>query len=172
MVAGDQGLYRSTVMTWVETTDVESRYIKTIFAEHSSFYGMVVHQESIKVSTGKRIGMIDVTQQVKEAVARSRVKRGLASVWVCHTSASITVNENNRVLLEDIIENLTRLVPVDGEYGHRDNAHAHILSALIKPNVEIPVSEGKPGLGTFQSILLVEFDGPRERTMTVTVLGE
>ncbi len=137
--------------------------------------------ESIPFRTGKRFEVIDVTSEVNDAVRRSGVKRGLLNIWSPHTTAAVTVNEHDPDLWEDLLSTLKRLVPVEGRYLHNakyrwipgeQNAHAHILSSLFKPDVTVPVEEGRARLGSWQSILFVELDGPRNRRVEVTVLGE
>lgn len=133
---------------------------------------MKFYHEPVVVQSKKKVEIVDVTKQVREVQQRSGASNGLVNVWAPHTSAGVSVNESSKVLSEDVVDTLTRLVPPNAEYGHRDNAHAHILSILTKPGAVVTLRQGKLELGAFQSILLFEFDGPRERTVNVTVMGE
>ena len=138
------------------------------------------HVESIPVRTDKRLQVIDITHRVLDVLSRSGVSDGVLNVWTPHTTACVTVNEADPDLWEDILEAFTRLVPVEGRYRHNEkyrwmpreqNAHAHILTSMVKPCVSIPVRNGRPLLGTWQRILFVELDGPRSRSVQVSVLG-
>ncbi len=135
----------------------------------------------VSVRSSRRLEVIDVTREVRRLVRESGISEGLASAWVPHTTAALTVNEPDPDLWEDILETLARLVPVEGDYRHNakysrlpgeQNAHAHILSSMIRPGITLPVSSGDLDLGTWQAVLLVELDGPRKRRVKVTVLGE
>jgi len=135
----------------------------------------------VSLSTQKRIEVLEITDQVRKIVEESGVENGLVILWVPHTTAAIAVNEHDTDLWEDILAAFERLVPVKSDYRHNakygwspgeQNAHAHILNCLIKPNVTIPVREGRMQLGTWQSILFIEMDGSRTRTVYVQVMGE
>ena len=142
---------------------------------------MKAYSGEVSLSTQKRIEVLEITDQVRKIVEESGVENGLVTLWVPHTTAAIAVNEHDTELWEDILAAFERLVPVKGDYRHNakygwspgeQNAHAHILNCLIKPNVTIPVREGRMQLGTWQSILFIEMDGPRTRSIHVQVLGE
>ncbi|MFW6164308.1 MAG: secondary thiamine-phosphate synthase enzyme YjbQ [Planctomycetota bacterium] len=107
-------------------------------------------------------------------VLRGDVETGLCTVFVEHTTAAIGVNENERRLRADTEAFLSELVP---DSGHRhdeldDNADAHLRATLVGPGETIPVRDGRLALGTWQSILLYDFDGPRRRMVSVTVVEE
>ncbi len=125
--------------------------------------------------------ILDVTSRVNELINRSGIKNGLINIWVPHTTAAIMVNERDPDLWEDIIATMERLVPIKGNYHHNakygwmpseQNAHAHILNCLIKPSVTLTIENGRLLLGTWQSILFVEMDGPQTRRVQVHVIGE
>jgi len=116
--------------------------------------------------------MVDLTARVAEVVARAGVAEGLCNVYVAHATAAVVVNENDdpNVCL-DVLDALDRLIPA-GIWKHDridDNAAAHIQAAVLGPSETIPVREGHLVLGTWQSIMLVELDGPRERRILVTL---
>jgi len=116
--------------------------------------------------------MIDLTARVTEIVARAEVSEGLCSVYTPHATAAIVVNENDDPnVCVDVLDCLDRLVPA-GVWRHDrvdGNAASHIQAAILGPGETIPVQEGKLLLGTWQAIMLVELDGPRERRVVVTV---
>jgi len=142
---------------------------------------LTVWRGSAEIRTKRRLEVIDVTRQVRSLVAQSGVREGIVNVWLGHTTAGVTVNEADPDLWEDLLETLSRLVPLDAHYRHNakyagfsreQNAHAHIISMVMQPEVTIPVSKGDLMLGTWQSVLLVELDGPRTRRVVVTVVGD
>ena len=129
--------------------------------------------KEISVKSKKQLQLIDITDKVKNSFD---IEDGFVSVFVPHTTAAVTVQEPDRDLWKDLLNTYRRLVPLERDYKHNvkysgtsgeQNAHAHILSSLVKPSVEIPVEKGKPILGTWQSILFVELDGPRNRKVKI-----
>lgn len=125
--------------------------------------------------------VLDVTANIHKTVKESGVTNGLVNVWVPHATAAIAVNEHDTDLWKDILVAFERLVPVKAEYSHNakygwnageQNAHAHILNSLIKPDVTILLENGSMQLGTWQSVLFIEMDGPRTRRVQVQVMGE
>ncbi len=126
----------------------------------------------LKVRTHQRECLEDITGQVREAVRRSGVQEGLCHLYVPHTTAGIVINENaDPDVPRDILERLEALVPRDVHYRHFEgNADAHIKATLVGQWALVPVAAGDLALGRWQGIFLAEFDGPRERTVTVTVL--
>jgi secondary thiamine-phosphate synthase enzyme len=126
---------------------------------------------NVSVSTTARAELVDITDRVAEAVEAAGVREGLATVYVPHTTAGITVNENaDPDVVSDIVATLDRLVPRKGPYRHGEgNADAHIKSAMLGHSVVIPVRDGKLALGTWQGIFLCEFDGPRTRHVRIEV---
>ena len=142
---------------------------------------MKVHSGSFSLRTGKRLEVLDVTGEVQRIVGESGVRSGLVTAWIDHTTAALAVNEHDTDLWQDILDAFTRLVPVRGDYRHNakygwapgeQNAHAHILNCLIKPDVTVPLEGGRLNLGTWQSVLFIELDGPRSRSVHAQVVGE
>lgn len=142
---------------------------------------MKIHTGSVSLKTGKKLEIMDVTEDVHKVIRESGVERGLVNLWITHTTAALAVNEHDTDLWEDLLSAMTRLVPVKAEYRHNakygwspreQNAHAHILNCLIKPDVNIPLERGRMKLGTWQSIIFIELDGPRSRSFHVQVMGE
>jgi secondary thiamine-phosphate synthase enzyme len=118
--------------------------------------------------------MCDVTERVAAAVRDMRAVDGVCHVFAPHTTAGIIVNENaDPDVCRDFIECFEALVPSNGPYHHAEgNAHAHIKASLVGQSAAIPIDNGRLALGRWQGIFLAEFDGPRERTIVVTVTRE
>jgi len=127
----------------------------------------------LRVATPSREVLVDITKQVQAALAESASRlNGMVSIFVPHTTAGVTINEGaDPSVARDIIEGLGRLVPRDAGYRHGEgNSDAHIKASLIGSHVAVPVEQGRLRLGTWQSIYLAEFDGPRTRTVWLTPL--
>lgn len=136
---------------------------------------MSVYQAELRIKSERRVQVIDVTDQVREKVRESGVEKGIAHVYSRHTTAAVVVNEPESGLLRDIVNKLEELVPQGAGYEHDridNNADAHLRALLLGSSVTIPVSDGDLVLGTWQSVLFVELDGPRSRRLLVTVVGE
>ena len=132
-------------------------------------------QEVISISTSKKQEMIDITDKVHSVVKKSRIKEGICHIFVRHTSAAIIINENyDSNICLDIIDALNAMVPKK-EWRHDKvdgNAEAHIKAAILGPHEIIPLKEGKMQLGKWQSLMLVELDGPRERDIIIQITGD
>ncbi len=131
--------------------------------------------ESFKVRTTKHTSIVNVTPQVRDIVRRSGVKNGLCVVYVPHTTACVFINEGaDPDVVKDLTYMVEKLVPWnDPNYEHSEgNSAAHIRSAIIGNSRIVPVIDGQLSLGTWESIFLAEFDGPRERRVVVMVLKE
>jgi secondary thiamine-phosphate synthase enzyme len=122
---------------------------------------------TFEISTAERLEVKDVTAQVSETVPPNAT--GTVTVFVEHTTAAVTINEGESRLLSDFETALEDLVPDTG-WEHDsidDNADSHVRSMLVGPSVTVPVVDGALQLGTWQSVLFVECDGPRTRTVQV-----
>lgn len=126
------------------------------------------------LSTRKRSEISDITDKVADAVEKSEVAGGMAYVFVPHTTAGITINENaDPSVREDLLEVLEHLVPWRGNYRHTEgNSAAHAKASLVGFTVQVPVEKGKLALGTWQGIQFCEFDGPRSRRVLVKVVQD
>ena len=135
---------------------------------------MTVRHEQITVVTSKREETIDITPRVKAAVTRAKIGDGIVAVSVAHTTAAVFVNENaDPDVQKDVLTALERAVPRDAKYAHAEgNGPAHIKTVLIGNSVTLPIRDGAIALGTWQGIYFAELDGPRERTATITVIGD
>ncbi|MEF8818032.1 MAG: secondary thiamine-phosphate synthase enzyme YjbQ [Haloferacaceae archaeon] len=126
---------------------------------------------TVQVSTTDRFAVVDVTADVRDALPAD-VDRGVCTVFVPHTTAGVVVNEDEPRLRADLERLLDRLVPRGEGYDHDavdDNADAHLRATLLGEHVSVPVVDGSLALGTWQSVLVVECDGPRTRSLEVTV---
>src|ERR1035437_1032887 len=141
--------------------------------------------QKISLTSKKQFEMIDITDQVKKAVAESAVKNGIVIIFCPHTTAGIKISHNEPLLLQDIMKMLYRLVPIDTSYSHdlfevrqnvtpneRSNGHAHVKSFILGSSETLPVEKGELLLGTKQNILFVELDGGRSREVQIQILGE
>ncbi len=125
----------------------------------------------IVIRSTRNVEFIDITSKLQEAVSASGVKEGVCLVYVPHTTAGVTINENaDPSVVTDIINKLSELVPQSSAYKHTEgNAPGHIKSTLVGCSVSIPVSGGKLMLGTWQGVFFCEFDGPRQRRVVIRV---
>ena len=115
--------------------------------------------------------IIDITEDV--AVAAASLRDGICGLFVQHTTCALTVLTNEEGIAEDFLNVLHGLVPQATKYVHdsADHVRAHVLSALVGTSVSVPVRDGRLGLGQFQRIVLVEFEGPRQRTVELDLAG-
>ncbi|MCX5685691.1 MAG: secondary thiamine-phosphate synthase enzyme YjbQ [Planctomycetota bacterium] len=127
--------------------------------------------QTLTVTTHARVEMIDITSEVAEAIRQEKVSEGIAAVFVPHTTAAVTINENaDPDVVRDILAVTNKIVPFDDHYEHSEgNSAAHIKTSLVGPSVTLIVSSGQPVLGTWQAVYFCEFDGPRRRKVHVGV---
>ena len=129
-------------------------------------------QAEFQVRSQRKYQMLDITGRVADIVGKAKLSEGLCSVYVTHATAAVVINENDDPnVCEDVLDALDKLIP-EGVWRHDrvdGNAAAHIKSAILGPGETIPVRDGRLVLGTWQAIMLVELDGPRERRVIVTV---
>lgn len=134
-----------------------------------------MYRNVFELKTDERVGILDITQEVKYILEKSGIKNGLVNVYSRHSTSGIVINENESGLVEDYKETLLELIPSDKNYKHNkidNNADSHVRSFFIGSSQTIPLDRGRLDLGTWQSIFFVELDGPRSRKITVTVIGE
>ena len=126
------------------------------------------------VSTNSSTEMVNITSQVQNELKRAEIKSGICTVYVPHTTAGITINEGaDPAVARDMVMELNKIVPLQDEYAHAEgNSAAHIKTSLLGSSVQIPVEEGRLSLGTWQSVFLCEFDGPRNRRVIVQLIGK
>lgn len=145
---------------------------------------MRIHQAQVQIETQAGAHLHDLTPQIRDALAESGIRNGVVIVTSRHTTTAITINENESRLLDDARRFFEKLAPVGDHYGHDDihlrdcppdepkNAHAHLLAMLLGSSESLPIVEGELSLGQWQSVMLVELDGPRRRYVNVQVMGE
>ena len=134
-----------------------------------------MYHTTIEVRTHGRSEMVDVTDEVGKAIRDAGVRDGHVLVYVPHTTAGVTINENaDPSVVHDVLAALDEAVPWRQEfYRHGEgNSAAHVKSSLVGCSALVPVVGGRMMLGTWQGVYLCEFDGPRSRRMVVTVTGE
>jgi secondary thiamine-phosphate synthase enzyme len=126
----------------------------------------------IKIQTAGQREIVDITQAVSQVVRETGVMRGVCHVFIPHTTAGVTINENTDPnVRHDLLAALDRMVPADADYRHAEgNSAAHVLSSVIGNSRTAFVENGRLVLGAWQALYLCEFDGPRMRTVLIKVL--
>jgi secondary thiamine-phosphate synthase enzyme len=154
-------------------------------AVHTEPYPLILWSETLRLKTEAPTQFIDITAWVDRVVRQRGVDCGVAQIQALHTTAAIAVNENEPLLLGDFAAMLERLAPSDALYAHDDterrranllpderpNGRAHARALLLGPSKLVTIRDGRPELGRWQSIFLVELDGPRERSVSIIVMG-
>ena len=133
---------------------------------------MIFNQLNIK--SPKREILIDISNEINNLVKKSGIREGFCRVFVPHTTAGITINENaDPAVKEDIIKYLRKIIPKNYEFSHLEgNSDAHIKTSLIGNALDVLIHEGELVLGTWQGIMFAEFDGPRNRKIYVQIQGK
>jgi len=128
--------------------------------------------KKLDIRTASKNSLIDITHHIEEAVRESKVAAGLCVVYVPHTTAGVTINENaDPSVGRDILMTLARAVSESFPYTHAEgNAPAHVKASLVGSSVSVVIQDGRLRLGTWQGIFLCEFDGPRDRHVLVKTL--
>ena len=131
--------------------------------------------KKLTVKTGARSDMIDITDMIRSVVRESNIENGFCYVFVPHTTAAVTINENaDPDVSRDMLMALDKAIPWHDQYRHREgNAAAHVKSSLVGASVVVLIEDGNLILGTWQSVFFCEFDGPREkREIVVTIIED
>ena len=138
------------------------------------WYATLGRVQTLRFETESQMEMIDVTAGVRRMVKETGVASGVCHLYVPHTTAAITINENTDPnVRKDMLNELLKTVPLHDEYLHAEgNAAAHILSSLLGASESVFVENGKLVLGTWQAIYFCEFDGPRSRTVLLRVSAD
>lgn len=127
----------------------------------------------LKFSTSRAKEVIDVTEQVERCVVRSRCRDGVCHLFIQHTTAALAVGESGEGTAEDLLEVAQAMIPkIRFRHAH-DPSHApdHMASTIFGPNLTLPIVSGKLALGTWQRVLLLELNGPRERSIVASILS-
>jgi len=127
----------------------------------------------IEVRTQTKEALVDITGRIREEISSSGIQSGICSVYVPHTTAGVTINENaDPSVKEDILMTLGKMVPDSLPYRHSEgNSPAHVKSSLVGSSVNILIENGQLSLGTWQGIFFCEFDGPRNRKAYIKVFS-
>ncbi len=142
--------------------------------------GLMIHGETLLISTDERIEVVDLTDKIMSLVRRLRINEGIVSLWSLHTTCTIFINEFQSALLSDIRRFLEQTVARDEEWMHNDpnhsdcdrmNADSHLRALLLGHSLTLQVSGGEIVLGQWQRVLMAELDGPRARTLRVQAWG-
>jgi secondary thiamine-phosphate synthase enzyme len=130
--------------------------------------------QTVQVKSSRRTEFIDITHSVQEVIRKSGVGTGVCHLFIPHTTAAVTINENaDPSVTRDILTMLGKLIPSEEDYRHLEgNSPAHIKSSLLGCSRTVLVESGKLVLGTWQGIFFCEFDGPRSRKVYVKVVKE
>ena len=138
---------------------------------------MIVFEE-FRVKTPQREILLEITNEIRKIVRNSNINEGVCRVFVPHTTAGITINENaDASVMKDVANYLSKLIPKGGSLGYsfkhmEGNSDAHIKSSLTGTSIEILIHKGTLMLGTWQGVMFAEYDGPRNRKVFVQVEGE
>jgi secondary thiamine-phosphate synthase enzyme len=134
---------------------------------------MSIDWTEISVPTGSHVQLLDITSDINSELSSIKIKSGICYLYVPHTTAAVTINENaDPDVVTDIINGLERMVPATGNYRHAEgNSDAHIKASLVGFSAIVPIIDGKLALGTWQGIYFCEFDGPRRRRLLIGVDG-
>lgn len=128
--------------------------------------------EVLRISTSSRKEIVDLTDRVEAVIQRAKMEEGLCSLFVTHTTAALTTGEIGEGTEDDFLQVVEQMIPrIHFRHAHNpSHAWSHMASSILGPSLTIPVSAGKLVLGTWQSVMLVELDGPRERTVHVALV--
>ncbi|MBD1807328.1 YjbQ family protein [Microcoleus sp. FACHB-SPT15] len=145
---------------------------------------MQIKNEILEIQTEQGICIRNITPQIVKILEATAFKTGQVLVFSRHTTTALAINENEERLLEDIKRHLGKLAPEAETYLHNDlhlrdvppdepmNAHSHLMAMTLSTSEVIPVVDGQLALGTWQSVLFFELDGPRKRTVFIQITGE
>jgi secondary thiamine-phosphate synthase enzyme len=130
--------------------------------------------QTFQVRTSTQTEFIDITRSVQEAVKKTGVEEGVCIIFIPHTTAAVTINENaDPSVAQDMVMALNKIVPFKDQYHHVEgNSPAHIKSSLVGCSQIVLVESGKLVLGTWQGVFFCEFDGPRNRRVHVNVISD
>lgn len=145
---------------------------------------MPIVNKLIEVQTNPRINIHNITPHIESLIASTPIQNGQVIIFSRHTTTALAINENEERLLEDVKVFLRKLAPEADRYLHNDlhlrdvpedepiNAHSHLMAMMLSTSETIPIVDGKLALGTYQSVLFFELDGPRKRTVFCQIAGE
>ena len=126
----------------------------------------------LRVSTERLKEVVDLTERIQSLIRRGKIRDGLCALFITHTTAALTTGEIGEGTEQDLLDVVEQIIPsIRFRHAH-DPSHAwsHMAASILGPSLTVPVTDGRLALGTWQSLLLVELDGPRERAVHVTLL--
>jgi len=128
---------------------------------------------TLDISSSKQTEMLDITGEVRKAIRAAGIETGLAVLFVPHTTAAVTINENaDPDVVRDLVMELNKIVPFDDHYRHVEgNSAAHLKSTLVGASETLLIEKGEPVLGTWQGVYFCEFDGPRRRKLHIRIVA-
>jgi secondary thiamine-phosphate synthase enzyme len=128
---------------------------------------------TLEIASSKQTEMLDITREVRQAIREAGIDSGLAVLFVPHTTAAVTINENaDPDVVRDMLMELNKIVPFDDHYRHAEgNSAAHLKSSLLGASETLLIEQGQPVLGSWQGIYFCEFDGPRLRRLHIQVVA-
>lgn len=136
---------------------------------------MAFHRKEYRLASTRKQELLDISEQLSDAVGEAGIPRGLACMYVTHATAAVIINENwDPNICVDLLEALDQQYP-QGVWRHDQvdgNGAAHLKAAVCGPSETVPVEEGQAVLGTWQSPMIADFDGPKSRRLIITVMGE
>lgn len=147
---------------------------------------MIIKNSIISIDTVEELQIVDITERIKELIKKTAVKNGIINIQSLHTTASVFVNENEPLLLQDIKEHLEHCSPKNKAYNHNNfeirtvnmcpdekpNAHSHCRALHMPTSVCLNIVEGKLQIGLWQSILFIELAYPKKRNIQIQIIGE
>ena len=133
----------------------------------------MIYFEEFKVRTPKREVLVNITNEIQKILRNSKIKEGVCRIFVPHTTAGITINENaDPAVIKDIVNYLRKLIPQSSGFSHMEgNSDAHIKSSLTGASLDVIIHNCRLMLGTWQAIFFSEFDGPRNRKVYIQIQG-
>lgn len=159
-------------------------YICTFVIIRNFVESMKIYKQTLKLKSKSQIEFVDITKKVDEIVVKSGVREGQVLIYSPHTSASIVVNHNEPMLIQDFMRVLYRLVPIGDRYSHdlfeigktassdgRSNGHSHCKAMLLGTSQILPIEKNQVLITEKQSIFFVELDGSRSRDVIVQIMG-
>jgi len=139
---------------------------------------ITIESKKITESTAGFCDIIDITAKLKEHIQRAKIRAGTATLFVSGSTAALTTIEHEPGLIQDLKEFVEKYIPSDRRYHHDDrwgddNGFSHLRASLFGPSLAIPIENGAPSLGTWQQVILLDFDNrPRTREIIVQLIGE
>jgi len=129
---------------------------------------------SFNIRTPARTSFVDITLKIQELVTRSNIKSGICTIFIPHTTAAVTINENaDPDVVSDILKEVNKIIPFEDNYAHAEgNSAAHLKASFFGFSEQIIIENGKLLLGIWQGIYLCEFDGSRQRTVHIKIISD